>query len=106
MSWKQLKLQLLKDNDPSKRLAWVRGKLGFTQYKVSSDLEVPRYHEMESGERTRHYETVLLIAMYYNHYWQKKYNSKTYPEYKKKKVEKITPYWIFYGQELTGFSLS
>jgi DNA-binding XRE family transcriptional regulator len=105
MKWTKLKLQLLKDNDSGKRLRWVRNILGYTQKEVSTTLEVPRYHDMENGERTKYWETILLVALFYNKQWQNEFKD-TYPTYKGEQVKQISPYWIMFGRELTAFAQS
>ena len=89
-------------NPIHKRLYWVRNRLGLKGSDISRDTGIPRtnYFEMENGARTCYYEEFLILGIYFQDKWSTKYDyNKMYPYFQGVKIEKITPMWLFFGQD-------
>lgn len=85
-------------NQIGKRLEWVRAKLDLSQREVCLATQIPpsSYHGRECGVRPELIEEFLVLAMFYNKLWIKKYTSGA-PFYNGQEVKKISTEWLMFG---------
>jgi len=92
--------RLAKDlNNTGKRLEWVRNKLELTQKEVSEATGIPRssYCYREAGCRTDFLEEYLVLAVYFNGEWQKKFTGYK-PEFGGVEVKTVSTEWLMFGR--------
>lgn len=87
-------------NQAGKRLQWCREKLELTQRGVCEATGIPTssYCGREGGIRTDFWEEMLVLAVFFDREWQKKF-TEGYPQYNNQEMRRITVDWLFFGQD-------
>jgi hypothetical protein len=94
--------RVYESNPIHKRLIWVRGRLDLKSSEVAKGTGIPvvNYFERENGRRTCFYEEFLVLAIYFQEKWEKKYGaSKMFPYFDGDMVERISPVWLLFGED-------
>jgi transcriptional regulator with XRE-family HTH domain len=87
-------------NHVGKRITWCRETLEMTQRNVCEATGIPpsSYCGREGGIRTDFIEEFLVLAVFFDREWQRKFSS-PYPYFNGQEVRKITPSWLMYGSD-------
>lgn len=85
-------------NPVGKRIKWCRETLGLSKYKVAKDNGIVQstYCERENGMRAISHEEYLILAMYFDELWKKKFE-KMCASYEGNPVCRIKVQWIMFG---------
>jgi transcriptional regulator with XRE-family HTH domain len=87
-------------NNPGKRLVWIREKLELTQREICTATGIPTssYCGREAGIRTDFIEEYLVLAVFFQREWAKKYKN-YFPQFQNQEVKKVTVSWLMYGHD-------
>jgi transcriptional regulator with XRE-family HTH domain len=85
-------------NNTGKRLCWIREKLNLTLREVSEGAGIPAssLHGRETGRRPELVEEFLVLAIFFNKLWMKKFTDGC-PFFEGKEIKKISVEWIIFG---------
>lgn len=85
-------------NQIGKRLEWIRTKLDLSQRQVCEATNIPpsSYHGRECGVRPELVEEFLVLAMFYDGLWQKKFRDGK-PLHNGQEIKRISVEWLIFG---------
>lgn len=89
-------------NPVGARIRFVRESLGLSSTEVCNATNIPAgcYSNRENGTRTTFYEEILVLAIYFDHLWQRRYaHQKHFPKFQDVPVDRVTPMWLFFGRD-------
>jgi transcriptional regulator with XRE-family HTH domain len=85
-------------NKVGDRIKWCRQTLGLLKYKVAKDTGINQstYSDRENGMRALQHEEYLVLALYFNDLWKKKFQ-KNCALYEGTEIYKIKVSWLMFG---------
>lgn len=87
-------------NNPGKRILWVRERLELTQRHVCFATGIPTssFCGREGGIRTDFIEEYLVLAVFFQREWEKKYRG-GFPQFQNQEIKKVTVSWLMFGHD-------
>jgi transcriptional regulator with XRE-family HTH domain len=85
-------------NRVGQRLVWVRERLDLDQADVCEGTGIPpsTYCGREGGIRTDFWEEMLVLAVYFDREWQRKFTD-GYPVLNGDEIKRVTVDWLMFG---------